>query len=69
MRIARPVFLAVLIAGAFFYFTTYRSHPLNLHPSAWISQPTKLEITQAANNDSSDPEEQNNINIYRKNIA
>src|SRR5579862_5850214 len=69
MRIARPLFLAVIIAGAFFYFTTYRSHPLNLHPSDWISQPTKLEITQAANNDSSDPEEQNNINIYRKNIA
>ncbi len=69
MRIARPLFLAVIIAGAFFYFTTYRSHPLNLHPSDWISQPTKLEITQAANNDSSDPEEQNNISIYRKNIA
>ncbi len=69
MRIARPVVLAVIIAGAFFYFTTYRSHPLNLHPSDWISRPTKVEITQAANNESSDPEEQNNINIYRKNIA
>ena len=69
MRIVRPVVLAIVLAGTFFYFTTYRSHPLNLHPSDWISRPTKLEITQAANNDSSDPEEQNNISIYRKNIA
>jgi S1-C subfamily serine protease len=67
MRLARPLLLAVILAGAFFYFTTYRSHPL--HPSEWISHPTKVEITQAANNDSSDPEEQNNISIYRKNIA
>jgi S1-C subfamily serine protease len=67
MKFARPILLAVILAGAFFYFTTYRSHPLN--PSEWISQPAKVEITQAANNDSSDPEEQNNINIYRKNIA
>src|ERR1700733_11022827 len=69
MRLARPVVLAIILAAAFFYFTTYRSRPLNLHPSDWISQPTKLEITQAANNESSDPEEQNNISIYRKNIA
>jgi S1-C subfamily serine protease len=69
MRIVRPVVLAIVLAGTFFYFTTYRSHPLNLRPSDWISRPTKLEITQAANNDSSDPEEQNNISIYRKNIA
>lgn len=69
MRIARPILIAVIIAGGFFYFTTYRTQPLNFHPSEWISRPTNVEITQAANNESSDPEEQNNISIYRKNIA
>jgi len=67
MRLARPLLLAFIIAGAFFYFTTYRSHPL--HFTQWISRPTTLQITQASNNESTDPEEQNNINIYRKNIA
>jgi S1-C subfamily serine protease len=67
MRLARPLLLAVVLAGTFFYFTTYRSHPL--HSSNWISRPTKVEVTEAANNESSDPEEQNNISIYRKNIA
>ncbi len=67
MKLLRPVFLAILLAGAFFYFTTYRSN--SLHPSNWVSRPSKLEVTEAANNESTDPEEQNNINIYRKNIA
>ncbi len=67
MKLMRPVLLAGVLAGAFFYFTTYRSHPLRL--TDWVSRPTKVEVTEAANNDSSDPEEQNNINIYRKNIA
>jgi S1-C subfamily serine protease len=67
MKLIRPVFLAIVLAGAFFYFTTYRSN--SLHPSHWVSRPDKLEVTEAANNESTDPEEQNNINIYRKNIA
>ncbi|HXZ42296.1 MAG TPA: trypsin-like peptidase domain-containing protein [Terriglobales bacterium] len=68
MKLLRPVLLAVVLAGAFFYFTTYRSG----HPglASWIGRPDKVEISEAASpNESLDPEEQNNITVYRKNIA
>ena len=67
MKLMRPVVLAVVLAGTFFYFTTYRSRTLRL--TDWVTRPSKVEVTEASNNDASDPEEQNNINIYRKNIA
>ena len=71
MRLFRPVVLALFLAGAFFYFTTYR--PARGSLSSWISRPAKLEITEAASNSSNDnsldAEEQNNIEVYRKNIA
>src|SRR5690349_16327476 len=68
MRLLRPILLAVLLAGAFFYFTTYRSARSPL--TDWIGHPSKVEITEAASNtDVLDAEEQNNINVYRKNIA
>lgn len=67
MKLMRPVLLAVALAGTFFYVTTYRSRTLRL--TDWVTRPTKVEVTEASNNDSSDPEEQNNISIYRKNIA
>jgi S1-C subfamily serine protease len=66
MKLLRPVILAILLAGAFFYFTTWRSSPLRL--AKWISRPTKVEITEAAGGESLDSEEQNNILVYRKNI-
>ena len=37
MRVVRPLLLAVLIVGGFFYFTTYRNG--RLQPAPWISQP------------------------------
>src|SRR5215470_13282878 len=67
MRVARPLVLALVIAGAFFYFTTYRSARLGSANSA--GRPAPLEITEAAGGDPLDPEEQNNISVYRKNIA
>jgi S1-C subfamily serine protease len=67
MRVGRPLIFAVFIAGAFFYFTTYRSG--RLHPDNWVSQPAKVEITEAATNDPLDAEEQNNISVYRRNIG
>lgn len=67
MKLMRPVLLAVILAGAFLYFTSYHSRSQRLVD--WISRPSKVDVTEAANNESSDPEEQNNINIYRKNIA
>ncbi|HVO80610.1 MAG TPA: trypsin-like peptidase domain-containing protein [Terriglobales bacterium] len=66
MRLLRPVVFAVALAGAFFYFTTYRSGRLGL--ASWPSRPDKVEITEAAGGGSPDAEEQNNIAVYRKNI-
>jgi S1-C subfamily serine protease len=67
MRVVRPLILSVLIAGAFFYFTTH--HSGSLHPAGWTSRPTNVETTEAAGGDPFDAEEQNNIGVYRKNIA
>jgi S1-C subfamily serine protease len=59
-----------VLAGAFFYFTTWRSNSQlsMLHPSAWLPHPVQVEITEAAGNEGLDSEEQNNILVYRKNI-
>lgn len=68
MRVLRPILLAIILAGAFFYFTTYRNgHVLPVNWSL-ATRSTKVEITEAAGAPSLDPEEQNNINVYRKNI-
>jgi S1-C subfamily serine protease len=65
MRLLRPVIFAVMLAGLFFYYTTWKSG--GLHTANWISRPHQLEITEASAGDL-DPEEQNNILVYRKNI-
>ena len=67
MKLLRPILLAVIFAGAFYYFTTYRSGPM--HSANWFGRPlAKVEITEAASGESFDAEEQNNIGVYRKNI-
>ena len=67
MKLLRPVLLAVIFAGAFYYFTTYRSG--RMHPTSWLGRPMeKVEITEAAAVEPFDSEEQNNISVYRKNI-
>ena len=66
MKLARPLLLAAVLAGAFFYFTTYRSG--RMHPTNWLGRPSKVEITEAAGGGPLDNEEQNNITVYRKNI-
>jgi len=70
MKLIRPLMLALVMAGAFFYLTTWRStwRPVDLHPSNWLSHPAEVEITEAAGGESLDAEEQNNILVYRKNI-
>jgi S1-C subfamily serine protease len=68
MKVVRPLILAVVIVGGFFYFTTYRSG--RLQPANGSSHLAKVEITEAASGaDPLDAEEQNNISVYRKNIA
>ncbi len=66
MRFLRTLLFAIVLASAFFYFTTYRN---GLHSPNWISHPQDVEITEAAGSESLDAEEQNNIAVYRKNIA
>jgi S1-C subfamily serine protease len=66
MRLLRPFLLAVIIAGAFFYFTTYRHD--DLRPAGWLGHPTKVELTEAAGTEPLDNEEQNNIRVYHNNM-
>src|SRR3989441_2416154 len=66
MRPLRPILLAVVIVGAFFYFTTSR-HP-GVRPANWLGRPHKVEITEAAGGEPLDTEEQNNIRVYHNNI-
>jgi S1-C subfamily serine protease len=70
MRLIRSAVFALALAGAFFYFTTWRSNArfTGSNPANWLSQPTHVEITEASGGESLDPEEQNNILVYRKNI-
>jgi len=67
MKLLRPLILAAIIAGAFFYFTTVRAGRTEL--ARWLPHPaTKVEITEAAGGPSGDADEQNNISVYHKNI-
>ncbi|HZW79131.1 MAG TPA: trypsin-like peptidase domain-containing protein [Candidatus Deferrimicrobiaceae bacterium] len=70
MKLLRPAIFALVFAGAFFYFTTWRSNSRSSfpHPSNWLTRPAEVEITEAAGNEGLDSEEQNNILVYRKNI-
>ena len=44
MKLLRPIAIALLLVGAFFYFTTYRSGSFRL-----VNSPIpKVEITEAA---------------------
>src|ERR1700688_2120284 len=65
MKLLRPIAIAVVLVGVFFYFTTYRSGTFRT-----INSPAaKIEITQAASNEALDTDEQNNISVYHKNIG
>src|SRR5437016_9567525 len=65
MKFVRPIAIAALLVGVFFYFTTYRSGTFR----TVSSPPEKIEVTQAASNEALDADEQNNISVYRKNIS
>ncbi len=65
MRLARPLILGALIAGAFYWYTT---HHTDVKPSDYISRPTQVELTEAAGPQTFDSEEQTNIEVYKKGI-
>ncbi len=61
MKALRPLVLGMLLAAAFFYYTSHRSRPA----SSWVSrQPVQLTEAQAA--PSLDSEEQNNVEVYKR---
>ncbi len=64
MKLVRPLILGALLAGAFYWFTT---HHQGTNPAAdVISRPTQVELSEAAGPEKLDPEEQNNIDVYRR---
>jgi len=74
MRTARPLLLALLIAGAFYFYTSARrpQQPQTNTPAApnsWFTGGDKnIELTQAAGPENLDPEETINVNVYKKAI-
>jgi S1-C subfamily serine protease len=66
MKLLRPVVLAIVLVGAFLFFTTHRS--AKMRTANWAGSQNKLEITEASGNSALEGEEQNNIGVYRKNI-
>ena len=61
MKALRPLVLGMLLAAAFFYYTSHRSRPV----SSWVSrEPVQLTEAQAA--PSLDSEEQNNVEVYKR---
>ena len=67
MKLLRPFTLGVLLAAAFYWFTTHHqgTNPL----SEVISRPTHVELSEAAGPEKLDPDEQNNVDIYHRAIA
>ena len=69
MKLVRPLVFALAIAGAFFYFTTWRSNSRGEFRSTnWFPHPDQVQITEAAPGEPLDGEEQNNISVYKRNI-
>lgn len=67
MRAARILLFAAILAGAFYLFTTARPGPYS--PSHWLGNRGKIELTEAADTEQKlDPEEQINVNVYKKAI-
>src|SRR5690348_2576599 len=67
MKTLRPLIFAIALVLGFYFVTTHgRGAGFHLPFADNIARPAKIEITQAAAPPPLDPEEQNNINVYRK---
>jgi S1-C subfamily serine protease len=67
MRGIRVLLLALVIAGAFYFYTT--SHRAGLAPTHWFGREAgKLELIEAAGPEALDPEEQVNVAVYKKGV-
>ncbi|HLI62112.1 MAG TPA: trypsin-like peptidase domain-containing protein [Terriglobales bacterium] len=64
MKFVRPFVLGVILASAFYWFTT---HHHGTNPIAdVISRPTHVELSEAAGPEKLDPDEENNIAVYHR---
>ena len=61
MKSLRPFIFGLLLAAAFFYYTSHRSRPA----SSWVSR-EPVQLTEAEAAPALDSEEQNNIEVYRR---
>lgn len=67
MKTLRPLIFSVFLVLGFYIVTTHGSRPFRLPiDKSWVTRPAKVEITEAATPAGFDPEEQNNINVYRR---
>src|SRR4051812_36334700 len=68
MRTLRPLILALMIAAAFYFYTSARrpQQPGKSGPTSWFSGDNNIELTQAAGPENLDPEETINVNVYKK---
>jgi S1-C subfamily serine protease len=66
MRFLRPFLLGILLAGAFYWFTTHNNS--RVAAPSWVARPSEVELSEAASPEKLDPEEQNNIEVYHKAI-
>src|SRR5690349_1880564 len=67
MKTLRPILIALLIVGAFYYITTHRHLPFDLPvASGDHSRAGNVEISEAAAPQEFDAEEQVNISVYKK---
>ncbi|MGB7555441.1 MAG: trypsin-like peptidase domain-containing protein [Candidatus Korobacteraceae bacterium] len=65
MKFVRPVLLGIILAGAFYWYTTHHS---GATAPNWVSRPTHVELSEAAGPETLDADEQNNIEVYHKAI-
>ena len=69
MKIVRPLLLGLLLAAGFYFYTTHHQGSSPASIPDWVARPNKVELTEAASPQTYDPEEQVNIDVYKKGIS
>jgi len=67
MRTLRPLIFSLFLVLGFYLVTTHGGGTFHLPvDKSWVTRPAKIEVSESAAAASFDPEEQNNISVYRK---
>jgi S1-C subfamily serine protease len=67
MRTLRPLIFSLFLVFGFYLVTTHGGGAFHLAvDKSWVTRPAKIAISESAAAASFDPEEQNNISVYRK---